>query len=299
MALSEKLFKFIIRVFEMMPARFLMWLFEWISVIYCLIDRKHRKIAGINIDIAFPGMEEKRKQKLVKESYQNLGRTIAEIIKIGKYDENYLRGKIKFEGLDNLILPYEKGRGVFAVTGHFGNWELMAYAFGKKVTGIDVVVRPQGIEFIDGYIDEKRALGGNSVIRKFDSAREIIRRIRDGRIVGVLMDQDTNVRMGTFVDFFGIPACTLDAVPRIAFLTGASIVPVFVFRDRADKLSHTVRIYEPVNPDTEEKEEFIRLSLERINASLEKVITEQPEQWLWFHRRWRTRPPEGKAIYDI
>ncbi len=289
----------IIALLEFFPLSFLMTFFSAAAALYSFFDKKHRKIAEINLQIAFPGMGGKEMKTIIRNSYRNMSWTIAEIIKLGKGDEEAMENRVHFEGLENILEPSGEGKGVFAVSGHFGNWELMSHAFGKKYKNIDVVVRPQKETFINDYIIRKRMLGGNRVIEKFDSVREIIRRTREGRIIGILMDQDTHINRGTFVDFFGLPACTLDAIPRIAFMTGAKMVPVFPFRDIRERTHHIVRFYPPVNPESEDKEEFVRLSLERIHTLFEKVITERPEEWLWFHRRWRTRPLGDGRIYDI
>lgn len=291
--------KTIIAFIEKLPLPVLMTLSEILVMIYYSFDVKHRKIAGINLDIAFPGMKGGRKKEITRESYRNIARTVAEILKIGDLDDEYIRQKLTFEGLENIIGPHDEGTGVFAVTAHFGNWELMAAYFGKWYANIDVIVRPQKESFINEYVNRKREIYGNRVIVKFDSAREVIRSMQEGRIVGVLMDQDTHLHMGVFVDFFGLPACTLDAVPRIAYATGAKIVPVFPFRDSSDKYRHTVRFYPAVNPETDDKEEFVRISLERINGIFEEIIRKDPGHWLWFHRRWRTRPAGEEPVYDI
>ncbi|RMG57323.1 MAG: hypothetical protein D6713_09870 [Deltaproteobacteria bacterium] len=286
-----------VKFFESLPLPLLSFVFEPLGGLVGRLDKRHRQIALKNLSIAFPDLEEGEKRRIVSRMYRHLGLTVAEIIKLGTKEGDRLVDEVEFEGLENILGAWEKGRGVFAVTGHFGNWELMAYAFGKRVKPIDVVVRPQKDTFLNEYINMKRKLGGNRVIVKFDAAREIIRSLREGRIIGVLLDQDTHRNRGQFVDFFGLKACTLDAIPRISYLTGSPMVPVFAFRE--GKLRHRVRFYEPLDPPREEKETFVRLSLERMNRMFEKVISERPDQWLWVHRRWRTRPEGEEDIYDF
>jgi KDO2-lipid IV(A) lauroyltransferase len=297
--MKKEILRSLLCIFEKLPISVLMHTFEWLANVCWMLDAKHRKIAKINLDIAFPEMERGKKSRIIRRTYKNMARTVAEIIKIGNLDDKYLRGHVRFEGLDNILDPHEKGTGVFAVTAHYGNWELMASTFGKYFADIDVIVRPQRESFVNTYLNEKWKLFGNNVIIKFDSAREIMKRIGGGRIIGVLMDQDTHLNRGKFVDFFGLPACTLDAIPRIAYATGAKMVPVFPMRDPANKYRHTVRFLPALNPDVEDRDEFVRLSLERINRTFEEVIGNDPEHWLWFHRRWRTRPVGYEAIYDI
>lgn len=292
-------FRTVVSYFEKIPLSILMPIFEILGMGYCLLDAKHRKIAKINLDIAFPEMGEETKKRIIHNTYKNLARTAAEVIKIGHLDDKYLDEHVTFEGLENILGPYQAGTGVFAVTAHYGNWELMASTFGKEIANIDVVVRPQKESLINAYINKKRELFGNNVIVKFESARELMKRLRDGRIIGVLMDQDTHLNRGIFISFFSLPACTLDAIPRIAYATGAKMVPVFPFRDPTDKFRHRVRFYPAVNPDVEDKEEFVRLSLEKINGKFEEIIRTDPDHWLWLHRRWRTRPQGEEAIYDF
>jgi len=294
-----RLLAWLIKVLESLPLSLLYPLLEGAAAVYCFLDKRHRAIALKNVTIAFPEMSEKEKNAIVRNTYRNLGRTVAEIIKLGTPEGERLVEAVKFEGLENILGEKRKGKGVFAVTGHFGNWELMAWSFGKRVENIDVVVRPQKDSFVNDYINFKRASCGNRVVIKFNAAREMIRSLREGRIIGVLIDQDTHRDRGIFVDFFGLKACTLDAIPRIAHMTGASIVPVFTFRDEKRKDEHVVRFYEPIDPPREERESFVRQSLEEIHRVLESAIREKPDHWLWVHRRWRTRPEGEEGIYDF
>jgi KDO2-lipid IV(A) lauroyltransferase len=297
--MTKYLFIGFVKVFEKIPLKFLKIIFEKLAYMFSLWDRKHKEIARINMGIAFPGISRGEMDRIIRNTYRNFSWTLAEIMKIGILDDALIDQKVTFEGTEHLMDYIEKGEGVFGISGHFGNWEIMAHTFGRNFANFDILVRPQREQFINEYIYAKHRLSGNGVIEKFDSAREILRRVRGGKVIGVLMDQDTHLNRGIFVDFFGLPACTADGIARIAYMTGVKMVPVLPFRDRNDNSRHIVRFYEPVNPDVQDKEEFIRLSLKRIHEIFEDGIREQPEQWLWFHRRWRTRPPGENKIYDI
>jgi KDO2-lipid IV(A) lauroyltransferase len=185
------------------------------------------------------------------------------------------------------------------LTGHFGNWELLSHAFAVLHEPIAFIVRPLKNPVMDRIVQERREWSGSHVIRKFDSAKAVLKEIRKGTIVGILIDQNVDTMNGVLVDFFGKKAYTTFGIARLALASRATIHPAFIFRDPKRKFHHTLRFGPPLEMDPEApREEEVERLTRACNMELEKVIREAPDQWLWFHRRWKTRPPGEPNPYE-
>ena len=184
------------------------------------------------------------------------------------------------------------------MTGHFGNWELSSHTVAVCISPMAFIVRPLVDPALDRIVTERREWVGNRVISKFDSAKEVMREIRRGTMVGILIDQNVTRRKGVLVDFFTRKAYTTDGIARMAIALRTKIHPVFIFRDPERKFHHTMRVRPaiPMDPDAPREEEVLRLT-RRCNEELEKVIREDPTQWLWLHKRWKTRPRGEPKLY--
>ena len=154
-----------------------------------------------------------------------------------------------------------------------------------------VVIRPLDNPRIDQLVEQRRQLSGNRLIEKWDSARVILRALQQNEAVGILIDQNTSLQEGAFVNFFGTPACANTAFAKIAARTGASVIPGFALWS-AQERRYVLRFYPPLEMTGDPVADT-----QRLHAVLETVIREFPGQWLWIHRRWKTRPQGEKSIY--
>jgi KDO2-lipid IV(A) lauroyltransferase len=154
-----------------------------------------------------------------------------------------------------------------------------------------VLVRPLDNPRIDRLISRCRALSGNHLIEKKESARAILKALAANQAVGILVDQNVSLDEGVFVDFFGVPACAGTAFVRLAARSGAAVIPGFALWSEAER-RYVLRFYPPLEI-TGDAEEDTR----RLHRQLEAVIREHPDQWLWIHRRWKTRPPGEPSLY--
>ncbi len=231
---------------------------------------------------AFPEKAEHWKvpHEIVKAMFKNLGRSFVELVRIYWGDEEVFR-RIRFRGLEVFERAKQKGKGIIFLTGHCGNWELMAIAFGRKVEPIGVVARPLNSKGLNSLIEEIRTGHGNHVIYKKGAVREILRDLRDNRAVGILMDQSVLRQEGLLIDFLGRPAWTSRMPALIARKTEAVVLPAFIKRDGD---GHLVEIFQEVELTGDEEEDTKRLS-----SFIERYIIENPEEWLWIHRRWKRR----------
>ena len=291
--MNAKVARALLRVIEAVPLAIRAALFELAMLCVWAVDRRHRRIARINLRIAFPEMGEKEASRIVRLGYVRIGTAAAEFIHIPKMDRKYIGRRFRFEGAEHLDRTTEGlGLGPLALTGHFGNWELLSHAYGTVVAPVAFIVRPLKDPVMDAIVTERRQWTGNRVIRKADAAKDVMREIRRKTLVGILIDQDVGPSRGVLVDFFSMKAYTTFGIARLALATRTNIHPAFIFRDPGRKFHHTLRFGPPLpmDPDAPRDEEVSRLT-RRCNAELEKAIREDPTQWLWIHRRWRTRPP--------
>lgn len=176
-------------------------------------------------------------------------------------------------------------------TAHFGNWELSAFAHAFLTQPMNIVVRPLDNIALDALVERYRQLSGNRIISKRDAARGILRALHNNEAVGILIDQNTAPSEGVYIDFFGRKACAGVAFAKIAAKTGAAVVPGFAVWSDLER-RYVLRFYPAVaiTGDTQD-------DTQQIHSVLENVIREHPEQWLWIHRRWKTRPEGEEPVY--
>ena len=176
-------------------------------------------------------------------------------------------------------------------TAHLGNWELSAFAHALMTAPMYVIVRPLDNPQIDALVERYREMSGNRVIRKKEAAREILRALKAGEAVGILIDQNVTPAEGVFVDFFGVQACAGTAFAKFAHHSGAAVVPGFALWNR-DESRYVLHFYPEIEMSGD-----VQIDTQRIHSALEAIIRRYPDQWLWIHRRWKTRPPGEGPLY--
>ena len=297
--MRERFYRAAFRVLEAIPLTIRAALFECIMICFWALDARHRRIARINLRIAFPEMGEREKARTIFLCYKRMGTMAAEFVHIPRIDRAYLEKHIRIEGAEHLpAAAEERGLGALLLTGHFGNWELASHAFGMAVAPVAFIVRPLKDRILDRIVTERREWSGNRAIVKFDSAKEVMRTIRGKTSVGILIDQNVDIHKGVLVDLFTKKAYTTDGIARLALALRTRIHSVFLVRDPARKFHHILRIGPalPADPGAPREEEVLRLT-RRCNEELEVAIRRDPAQWFWLHRRWKTRPPGEPKLY--
>ncbi len=297
--MKEKLIRSALRILEALPLALRSALFEAVMLGVWALDAKHRRIARINLRIAFPEMADGEMSRIVRLCYKRIGTSAAEFIHIPKMDANYLAEHFRIEGVEHIEkATEERGIAPMGMTGHFGNWELLSHVYGAVVAPVSFIVRPLKNAALDRIVTERREWAGNRVIRKEDSAKLVMRELRRKTMVGILIDQNVDTYKGVLVDLFTRKAYTTFGIARLALALQTTIHSAFIFRDSRRKFHHVLRFGPPIpmDPEAPREEEVLRLT-RRCNEELEKAIREDPTQWLWFHRRWKTRPPGEPDIY--
>lgn len=266
------------------PYRFATKLGEILATIIFYLWKSRREIAINNIKIAKLG-EHKDAKRIAKLAFKNFGRYIAEIIKIYYGLGRDIIDNIEIRGIEHYYKAKSKNKGVIFITGHCGNWELMAIAFGLKVDNISVVVRKQNNPYLNRLIEKIRSKYGNKVIYKEGAIKRILYELNEKRNVGILMDQAVLKEEGYIIDFLGRPAWTTKMPALLARKTGAVVLPVFI---NYEGKRHVINIYPEVEPSNFEDRELALIDdTKRYSVFIEDYIKRYPTEWLWIHRRWK------------
>lgn len=246
-----------------------------------------------NLAWAFPRLGEKRRREILLASARNLGRVAAEVCQIRRRGTERLRSLVRFDdrGAWERALGRSRERGLLALTGHVGNWEFLHAFHALLGFPVTLVHRPMRNPLVERWIRELREEAGTSTLLKRNAARGAIEALRRGGILAVALDQNQTLSSGIFVRFFGKPACTSPGLARLALRTGAPIYPVFLLREE-DSYHHRLFVGPPLPADGD----VLRLTQACVDA-LEEVVRTYPEQWIWFHKRWKTRPPGEEPVY--
>ncbi len=270
------------------------------SIVY-YVNPYHRRIADINLRIAFRGLGPAERRRIARSSFQNTGRNLLEISRMPLLRSGTIHQLVEYDpenGLNNYLAAHSRGKGVIYLTGHFSAWELLPAAHAVYGYPLGFVTRPLDNRALESYLLQMRRLPGNHVISKKNAARLILQALKSGADVGILMDQNTSSQEGVFADLFGVPAATSTAVARFALRTDAAVIPVFLTpmqggRYRMKFLPHLELVR------TGDDDHDIEANTRRFNRVLESIIREHPDSWLWGHKRWKNQPAGNPDPYSL
>jgi Kdo2-lipid IVA lauroyltransferase/acyltransferase len=286
-------------VFAALPLAAAMRLGELLASIAYLVDVPHRRIGMQNLAIAFPEKSPAERRRILFRSFLNLGRMAAELAHLPRLDADRLRVMVRFadEAWWEEAITWERSSGVLVLSGHFGNWELLVAAHGMRGHPVHMVHRAIANPWIDRWLNRVRGLAGTHMIRKSGAAKAVLKAVHEHALLVLPIDQNSTRNLGVFVDFFGLPASTNAGMARIALRTDAPIVPVFIVRD-GWRARHTVHVLPILQAErTGDMEEDVRRNTQRFTAIFEEMVRRHPEQWLWVHKRWKTRPTGEPRLY--
>lgn len=260
-----------------------------IGRIWFVCDKNHRQIALKNLHLAYLDDKKDREIKqLAIQIFQNISRILFEIgWSMGLRQED-LPCYFSIKGLPNLQNAHQKKKGVLLLTGHIGNWELLTILSAMIKFQVNILYRPLDIKPIDAWLNKYRSRHGSTMIPNARSMRKILRILKNGGIVGLLMDQNVDWYEGVFVDFFGKRACTNSGMALLALKTEAVVVPVFMARQGSGFVAEFGKALPLVK--TGDKRKDVETNTQNYNYVLESIIRRYPEQWFWVHQRWKTKP---------
>jgi KDO2-lipid IV(A) lauroyltransferase len=280
-----------------------------------------RRVAARNLSLAFPELSAAERSRITDGVFRSVGRVLVALARFPSLNKTNIGDWISYEGLEHYQSAKKKGRGVLIATAHLGNWELSAFAHALMTEPMNVMVRPLDNPLVDQLVENRRMLSGNRLIftrtgegplphdvknapvlephrpaaahisKKLGAARSVLKALKNNEPVGILIDQNTTPEEGVFIDFFGRQACAGAAFAKLAHHSQAPVIPGFALWNQATR--RYVLRFLPEVPVTGD----ITADTQRIHAVLEQVIRDYPDQWLWIHRRWKTRPPTEPPLY--
>ena len=262
-----------------------------------LLHIRLRQVGMRNLQLAFPEMSKRKRAKILRGEFTSLGRQAAEVCLFPKYTSKDVSKIVVYEGFENFERALGRGKGVLFLTGHLGGWELSAFAHSLYGHPLHVVMRSLDNVYLDHLTKSYRTMHGNSMLDKDESLRGLLSALKAGETVGILMDTNMTPPQGVFVDFFGIPACTASGMARIALRTDAAVVPGFTVWD-PDLRKYRLRFdpaIELVRTGDDDADALTNTQL--FTKVIEDYVRKYPDQWLWVHRRWKTRPEGKPGLY--
>jgi Kdo2-lipid IVA lauroyltransferase/acyltransferase len=260
---------------------------------------KLRKTAEFNLKLAFPQWTGAQREATIRGMVRSLGWMAAEFARMPRYTRKNIEEIMVLDGHENFLEGQRRGKGVLFLTAHMGAWELSSYAHAVYGYPLHYMARPLDNARLDGLVNRYRGLSGNAPVFKNESARLMLRILKNAGTVGILADQNTMREEGVFVDFFGVPACTTTGIARVALHTGAAVVPGYAVWDESLK-KYLLRFEPPLElVRTGDAERDIVENTQRFAKVTEEIIRKYPEQWVWVHARWKTRPQGEPPLYDF
>jgi len=256
-----------------------------------------RRVGMRNLALAFPDVSRGQRRRILRGVFVSLGRQLAEVCLFPRYTRENVSQVVIYDGFENFERAVARGKGVLFLTGHLGAWELSAFAHSLHGHPLSIVMRSLDNPYVDALIQSYRTMHGNRTVDKDDFVRGLLQAMRAGQTVGILMDTNMTPPQGVFVDFFGIPACTASGLARIALRTDAAVVPGFTVWD--SKPRKYILRFEPAVElvRTGDNEADIVANTAKFTTVIEDFVRRYPDQWLWVHRRWKTRPEGQPPLY--
>jgi len=266
-------------------------------VLYAMLPRL-RRTAEFNLRLAFPEWDEARRRDVIRGMVRNLGWLAAEFARFPQYTRENIEDLVVLDGHENFLEGQRRGKGVLYLTGHIGGWELSSFAHALYGFSLNYMARPLDNARVDALVNRYRCLSGNLPIFKNESARALLKILKESGTVGILADQNTMPEEGAFVDFFGKSACTTTGIARVALHTDAAVVPGYAVWD--ERIGKYRLRFEPAVElvRTGDSERDIFVNTQKFAKVIEEIIRKYPEQWVWVHARWKTRPKGEASLYE-
>jgi len=286
-----------LRLLGLLPRSGAILVGKLISRLAYVVHGRLRRVGHRNLALAMPDLTARGRRGILKGVFRNIGRLMGEFSQFHKITTENIAGLVEYDGFENYARASERGRGVLMLTGHFGAWELCAFAQGIYGHPLSFLVRPLDNPLLDRMIGRYRELSGNRTINKNRAVKEVLDTLKRGKDVGLLIDVNTLTDQGVFCDFFGMSACSTTGLAVFALRTDAPVVPGFLIWDERSGKHRLV--FEPEIPliRTGDFKEEVILNTARFTKVIEDYVRRYPDQWLWVHKRWQTRPESDTDVY--
>ena len=280
--------KKILFAFRCIPIGVRKVLFATLFSLFYYLSPKSRLIVLHNLRRSFPEKDAREIIGIAKGIYRHFAIVAAEFFSLPSITKENIHQWVEVEGLEHAQAALAKGKGALSIVAHFGNWELLTIAIPMYFRPMYIVYRPLDNPVIDNMVEYVRTMQGNELIPKGGSGKRIMELLQENQIIGILSDQNVAAYEGVFVDFFGRPACTGVGLAVMAMRSGAPVVPVFMARQKSGKYKLILKpAVEVVCTDNYEAD--LRVNTQRFTKAVEDIVREYPDQWFWFHQRWKTK----------
>jgi Kdo2-lipid IVA lauroyltransferase/acyltransferase len=287
----------VVKLFGLMPRPLARACGIFLGQLVYYLHGRLRRVGFRNLQMAFPQMSERQRRRIIHGVFTTLGRQLADFCQFPSYTRANISSLAIYEGYEAYDAANARGKGVLFLTAHLGGWEIGSFAHSLFGNPLNVVVRALDNPYLDEMVDRYRTLHGNRTFEKQDFARGLLAAMKKGETVGLLMDQNMTPPQGVFVPFFGIPACTASGLARVALHTDAAVIPAFTiwdsvlrrYRVRFDPALTLIRTGDAERDVIENTALFTKV--------IEDYVRQYPDQWLWVHKRWKTRPEGQPPLY--
>jgi KDO2-lipid IV(A) lauroyltransferase len=287
--------------FRVLPRESAARILDALAALTYRLDAVHRRIALTNLTIAFPELSLREHEQIAVGSFKNTARNLLEIGRMPTLTRANIGDLVQYDpdfGLANYERAASGGKGILYLTGHFSAWELLPTAHALHGYPLSFITRPIDNVLLEKYIFEIRQRAGNQVIYKRNSARHILEKLKTGGSVGILLDQNTSLNEGILADLFGLPAATSTSIALLSLRTDAAVLPGYIVPK--PKCRYAIRFLPPVELiRTGDTNHDVAVNTQRFNRILEGIIREQPDTWLWGHRRWKNQAGEFPDLYQL
>lgn len=284
-----------------LPRRAAVWVSVQLAVSGYYLLGGLRRVARKNLEIAFPDKNEEEQKALTKGAFRNLGRILGEMSQFQKATPEGLKKLVEFRTDAEHDAEFERlrreGRGVIFLSPHLGNWEMLAAGWAVHYAPASYLARPVDNPLIEELTVKLRTKFGNRPINKTNAVMTAARVLREEGILGILADVNAHPKEGVFVPFFGVEACTSSGPALLAMRTNSAILPMCTVWDETSGRYIGVPgmfVYPAMSGD---RQADVTKTTAQFTAEVEKLVRRYPDQWLWIHKRWKTRPPGEPPIY--
>lgn len=280
-----------------LPRAVARWCASGIVLAFYALHGRLRRVGMTNLRRSLPERSEAEHRAILRGVYRHLGWQLVEFCRMPRYTRENLRNWARIEGHEHYLAAHARGKGVLIITGHLGAWELSSFYHSLLGYPMSMVIRRLDNRRLDGFVNGIRCMHGNEVLHKDDFGRGLLTAMRKGGTVGILMDTNMTPPQGAFVEFFGQQACTATGLAHVARKTGAAVLPGFMLWEKSERRYVLHFGPEVAIPRTDDVNADILEGTQRCTRAIEDWIRRYPDQWLWIHRRWKTRPANEPKIY--
>lgn len=279
-----------VRLFNFLPRRACLFISSWLGLLASRLLPRDRYKAMRHLALVYgDSLSIERRRTIVRHLYINAARNIADVIRFRDHFSDEIRPLVTVEGLEHFQRAIERGKGLIGITGHIGNFELVAAWVASSGFKTAVIGRRMYDERLDRLLLENRKETGIVNIATTDSPRVIVKWLKEGGALGVLIDNDSMRVRGMHVPMFNRLANTPIGQSVLGLRTGAAFVPMACVRTGDNRYRLIIRPEVTIEPSGDQDRDVYQITL-ACTREIERFILEFPDQWIWFHNRWHTRP---------